>query len=181
MRRSLAGNFEALANAPAAAARLSEPELKTMLDMALKLAAENKITDRNVWSLPLIDFLPDMVQHAPAGDEASADAGGEPGGPTNYFTRISGGLDAGVTIYAKRVDATFKLVMTTLSQTAAGFTGGAEGARQAVGGWGARRAAGGWGPRASESGGVADWAAASLLQALLAWRTPPTIRIDRLC
>jgi hypothetical protein len=124
MRRSLAGNFEASSGgdggadaavaAADAASRLSEQELRMMLDVALKLAAENKITDRNVWSLPLLDHLPDMVQRAApdAPEPAAADAGGGGGGGgTTYFTRISGGLDAGVQIYARRVDATWKAAM----------------------------------------------------------------------
>jgi hypothetical protein len=120
MRRSLAGAFgegEGGGGGGGAAARrhaggLSEEELRTMLDLALKLAAENKITDRNVWALPLIDHLPDMVQHAAP---EAADGGGDGGGAGgNYFTRISGGLDAGVQIYSKRVDATWKLALSQL-------------------------------------------------------------------
>ncbi|GBF88554.1 condensin complex subunit 2 [Raphidocelis subcapitata] len=109
MRKSLAGSFEAAGGGAAAhaAAHLSDAELQTMLDLALKLAAENKITDRNVWSLPLIDHLPDMV-HSAAPVAAAAAAAAADGGGTNYFTRISGGLDAGVQIYARRVDATWK-------------------------------------------------------------------------
>jgi hypothetical protein len=106
MRKSLAGSFEAADGGAAAnAARLDDAELQTMLDLALKLAAENKITDRNVWSLALIDHLPEMVHSAApvAAAAAAPDCGG-----TNYFTRISGGLDAGVQIYARRVDATWK-------------------------------------------------------------------------
>ena len=117
MRKSLAGNFDASAGSepgPGGGAGgagrpsvvLSESELRTMLDLALKLAAENKITDRNVWSLPLIDHLPDMV--------------GAAGGGGNYFTRISGGLDAGVQIYARRVDATWKMVLLQLAGTPQG-------------------------------------------------------------
>ncbi|KAI8477446.1 MAG: condensin complex subunit 2-domain-containing protein [Monoraphidium minutum] len=117
MRKSLAGTFDATAAGAAAAGAecLSESELRLMLDMALKLAAENKINDRNVWSLPLIDHLPDMVQRAappPAGGGGGEGEGG--GGGGNYFTRISGGLDAGVQIYARRVDATWKLAYSQL-------------------------------------------------------------------
>lgn len=128
MRKSLAGSFDASrGEAPAGgtprgsrpAAVLSEGELRTMLDLALKLAAENKITDRNVWSLPLIDHLPDMVQRA-AADPAAPGAADAAAGGGNYFTRISGGLDAGVQIYARRVDATWKLALLQLSGAPAG-------------------------------------------------------------
>jgi len=116
MRKSLVGSFHASGAAAAAAACLSQDELRCMLDEALKLTAENKITDRNVWSLPLIDHLPDMVHRAapdPVAAGAAAGAGAD-GGGTNYFTRISGGLDAGVQIYAKRVDATWRLTYQQL-------------------------------------------------------------------
>jgi hypothetical protein len=116
MRKSLAGEFGGPAASGGAgegpALRLSESELRTMLDLALKLAAENKINDRNMWSLPLIDHLPDMVQRA-APDPATGGAG-EGGAGGNYFSRISGGLDAGVQIYARRVDATWKQTLLTL-------------------------------------------------------------------
>lgn len=146
MRKSLAGAFEG-ADAPAAAAaaaaapdaaRMTDAELRTMLDLALKLAAENKITDRNVWALPLIDHLPDLVQRAAPNAPGGAGAPGAPGdaGNTNYFTRISGGLDAGVQIYARRVDATWKLVFSQLHGGPVlddgGCPGGAPGGRE---GW----------------------------------------------
>ncbi|KAK9791389.1 hypothetical protein WJX73_000928 [Symbiochloris irregularis] len=64
----------------------------TLYSNCLKLASENKITSRNTWALPLIDHISDLVQ--PSGEEAA----------TN-FQRASVTLDAGVTIYAHRVDS----------------------------------------------------------------------------
>lgn len=113
MRKSLAGKFDASAGgaaAPSKSLHMSEAELREMLDLSLKLAAENKITDRNVWSLPLIDHLPDMVMRVARED---AEGSGSNGGG-NYFAKISGGLDAGVQIYARRVDATWKMAYAQL-------------------------------------------------------------------
>jgi hypothetical protein len=175
MSKSLAGNFDAsyadAAAAAAAAARLSESELRTMLDLALKLAAENKITDRNVWSLPLIDHLPDMV-HQAAPDPAAADAAAASadGGGTNYFTRISGGLDAGVQIYAKRVDATWKLVYAQLhggpqlDDEGEGVGGGRQGGRGGAMGCG----------RAGRGGAVCATNQPTPMQPTLPLFAPPT-------
>lgn len=81
---------------------LSVLELNDLLDMSLKLAAENKINDRNVWVLPLIDHLPEIVKR-----EAELN---------NFnFQKMSSGLDAGVTIYSRRVEATWKQAYGSLA------------------------------------------------------------------
>lgn len=68
----------------------------------IKLASENKISTKNTWSLNLIDHISDLVK--PSTEE---------GRQTN-FQRASCTLDAGVKIYAYRVDSihseTFKFM-----------------------------------------------------------------------
>jgi condensin complex subunit 2 len=81
---------------------LSQEALSTMFEQCIKLAAENKITDKNVWQLDLIQHLPSIVQ---AGQAAGLGKGFN-------FQKMSGGLDAGVTIYSKRVDTTYKDVLS---------------------------------------------------------------------
>jgi condensin complex subunit 2 len=87
-----------------------------MFEQCIKLAAENKITDKNVWQLDLIQHLPSIVQ--------AGQAGGLRGGGFN-FQKMSGGLDAGVTIYSKRVDTTYKDVFMKLHGISAGSKGAA--------------------------------------------------------
>lgn len=58
---------------------LSEAECNAMFEMCLKLSTENKINDRNVWSLEFITHLPDIVRTSKAN-----------------FQKMSGGLEAGV-------------------------------------------------------------------------------------
>lgn len=82
---------------------LSTDALNTMFEQCIKLAAENKITDKNVWQLDLIKHLPSIVL---AGQTITTSA--------FNFQKISGGLDAGVTIYSKRVDHTYKEALQTL-------------------------------------------------------------------
>jgi hypothetical protein len=77
-----------------------------MFEQCIKLAAENKITDKNVWQLDLIQHLPSIVQ--------AGQAAGLRGGGGFNFQKMSGGLDAGVTIYSKRVDTTYKDVFQQL-------------------------------------------------------------------
>jgi hypothetical protein len=72
---------------------LSSDALNALFEHCIKLAAENKITDRNVWQLDLISHLPELVV---AGQATRTAAGFN-------FQKLSGGLDAGVTIYSKRV------------------------------------------------------------------------------
>jgi hypothetical protein len=80
---------------------MEEAELSQMLDLCLRLAAENRITDKNVWALPLIDHLPDIVQTAAKGAAVN-------------FGKMSSGLDAGVQIYSKRVEQTWKAAHNSL-------------------------------------------------------------------
>lgn len=79
-----------------------------MYKNCIKLAAENKISQKNTWSLTLIDHMSDLVKPA------------EEGRTTN-FQHASCTLDAGIKIYAYRVDSVhseaFK-VLGGLSRTA---------------------------------------------------------------
>ncbi len=120
LRRSLADAFADgdKENAPAAvngatAKALDHTQITHIFDTCLKLAAENKITDRNIWALPLIDYLPDIVR-AEAVSEGSGFS----------FQKMSGGLDAGVTIFSKRVDMTWKMAFTSLHGCQPGGNGG---------------------------------------------------------
>jgi condensin complex subunit 2 len=88
----------------AAGPGLTPEQLKDLLDNCLKLAAENKITDKNVWALPLISHLPEIV-HAAARTEGF------------NFQKMSSGLDAGVQIYSKRVEQTWKAARDSLFGT----------------------------------------------------------------
>jgi hypothetical protein len=54
-----------------------------MFEMCLKLSTENKINDRNVWSLEFITHLPDIVRTSKAN-----------------FQKMSGGLEAGACVFA---------------------------------------------------------------------------------
>lgn len=82
------------AGGSAGGATLSSESLNTLFEQCIRLAAENKITDRNVWQLNLISHLPDIVV-AGAGAGAGA-AGSGSGGRGFNFQKMSGGLDAGV-------------------------------------------------------------------------------------
>lgn len=65
LKRSLAGAFEGGAGGlgvGAGATGLSKQQLEEMMEMCLKLAAENKITAGNAWGLRLIDMLPDIIR-----------------------------------------------------------------------------------------------------------------------
>ncbi|WIA14003.1 hypothetical protein OEZ85_002564 [Tetradesmus obliquus] len=104
---------------------LSQEALSTMFEQCIKLAAENKITDKNVWQLDLIQHLPSIVQ---AGQAASLRGGGF------NFQKMSGGLDAGVTIYSKRVDTTWKDVFQQLQGISSGSRGEDDGEDDAAGG-----------------------------------------------
>lgn len=75
----------------------------------IKLASENKISAKNTWNLNLIDHMSDLVK--PSTEE---------GRQTN-FQRASCTLDAGVKIYAYRVDSVHSdvyKVMSGLSRSA---------------------------------------------------------------
>lgn len=63
-----------------------------MYKNCIKLAAENKISQKNTWSLNLIDHMADLVKPS------------EEGRTTN-FQHASCTLDAGIKIYSYRVDS----------------------------------------------------------------------------
>lgn len=68
---------------------LSEEARTMLLEQCLKLASENKINDRNAWSLDLITHLPDIVGSGPSRAQQSHN------NSTYNFQKMSGGLDAG--------------------------------------------------------------------------------------
>jgi hypothetical protein len=84
-------------------AGLSQQQMQAMVDGCLKLAAERKINEKNVWDLPLLDHLHDLVSSERA---ANVDA--------YNFQKATLGLDAGVQIYEKRVDSTYNEAMKSL-------------------------------------------------------------------
>lgn len=94
-----AGARAAMAAGPSAAG-LSAPQLRDMFEQCLRLAVENKITDKNVWQIPLINHFSDIVR-----TEDSSDFN---------FHRATGGLEASVKIYDKRVEATYKMTYSML-------------------------------------------------------------------
>ncbi len=79
--------------------------ITTMYNDAIQMCAENKVNEKNSWNLDLIDHMGRMIETQPAaaGDDEM----------TN-FQLASSTLDAGVKIYAYRVDSvyneTFKLI-----------------------------------------------------------------------
>ncbi|KAG0622472.1 hypothetical protein M758_3G099900 [Ceratodon purpureus] len=101
----------ALASAAAAEESnvLSREHILELHNNCIKLAAENKITQRNTWDLKLIDHLSALVQ----GDDDEDD--------TTNFQKASCTLEAGVKIYSTRVDSvhseTYK-VLGGLNRTA---------------------------------------------------------------
>lgn len=68
---------------------LSEEARNNLLEQCLKLATENKITDRNAWHLDLISHLPDIVGSGPAARAQHSSSS------SFNFQKMSGGLDAG--------------------------------------------------------------------------------------
>ncbi|GAX76043.1 hypothetical protein CEUSTIGMA_g3486.t1 [Chlamydomonas eustigma] len=87
------------------APRMSPEELRSMYARVIKLTAENKITKGNAWDLDIIYHMPSMIR-----------------GNEEYhfnFQHASCGLDAGVTIYSKRVDSVYE----TCRETLFGFKG----------------------------------------------------------
>jgi Condensin complex subunit 2 len=67
-------------------------QVTEMYRNCIKLAAENKISQKNTWSLNLIDHMSDLVKPS---DE----------GRTTNFQNASCTLDAGIKIYSYRVDS----------------------------------------------------------------------------
>lgn len=87
---------------PRRPAVLSAESVLNLYSNCIKLASENKINAKNTWSLALIDHISDIVRDSKDED-----------GQTN-FQKSSCTLDAGVKIYASRVDSfhneTFKML-----------------------------------------------------------------------
>lgn len=81
---------------------LDSSQIKELYSNCIKLASENKINQKNTWSLQLIDHINDLVKPSE-----------EDGDQTN-FQKASCTLDAGVKIYSYRVDSvhneTFKVL-----------------------------------------------------------------------
>lgn len=98
--------------------KLSNVQLAGLYSECIKLAAANKINQKNTWTLSLIDHMSDVLV-SDADERAAAAAGG---GSVN-FQRASCTLDASVQIYAHRVDSvhttTYK-VLGGLSRTGRG-------------------------------------------------------------
>eukprot|EP00850_Spirogloea_muscicola_P011799 SM000074S21709 [mRNA] locus=s74:574058:577848:+ [translate_table: standard] len=91
---------------------LSREQVLALYQNCIKLASENKINQKNTWSLPLIDHISEIVLGGDDGDDAQ----------TN-FQKASCTLEAGVKIYSYRVDSmhseTYK-VLSALNRSAAG-------------------------------------------------------------
>ena len=87
---------------PRRPAALSAESVLNLYSNCIKLASENKINAKNTWSLALIDHISEIVRDSKDED-----------GQTN-FQKSSCTLDAGVKIYASRVDSfhneTFKML-----------------------------------------------------------------------
>jgi hypothetical protein len=104
----LAQQFGAGAGAEPARAdqqdQYTQAELAAMLEGCLRLAADKKINEKNVWSLPLLEYLPDLVSSQRGGDASAYN-----------FQKATVGLDAGVQIYEKRVDSAFNEAMRSMT------------------------------------------------------------------
>lgn len=84
------GSAGRVAQALEAAARAAQ--VAEMYKNCIKLAAENKISQKNTWSLNLIDHMSDLVKP-------------DKEGVTTNFQHASCTLDAGIKIYSYRVDS----------------------------------------------------------------------------
>ena len=87
---------------------LSPNELWRLFTECHQLAMHNKINERNMWDLQLIDRMPELVKQQWE-DEGTVD-----------FQSASCGLDTSVEIYSKRVDNTHRIAMDSLSRTREG-------------------------------------------------------------
>lgn len=76
-------------------------DLKTLYDRCIRLTAENKLTKSNVWDMDIIYHMPNIIRDHSSGENFS-------------FQKASCGLDAGVSIYGKRVDSVFDTARDTL-------------------------------------------------------------------
>jgi condensin complex subunit 2 len=108
---------------PRRPAALSAESVLNLYSNCIKLASENKINAKNTWSLALIDHISEIVRDSKDED-----------GQTN-FQKSSCTLDAGVKIYASRVDSfhneTFKMLggMNKVATVEEEEETGAEGAK----------------------------------------------------
>ena len=84
-KASLAGRFGGKENggggASAASAGMTAAQLRELVDMTLKMAAESKINARNVWELRLIDRLPEVIRA-----ESGAGACSRSGSSSNSYS-----------------------------------------------------------------------------------------------
>lgn len=88
---------------PVPAQGLSKKQLEDMLDNVIRMASESKITESNSWSLDLINHMPELVRQASLEEQFN-------------FGRASCSLTAGVMIYAKRVDETYKKAFSSMME-----------------------------------------------------------------
>lgn len=86
---------------------LAPEVLRQLYVDCIKLATDNKINDKNAWSLRLIDHLPDLIR------ANCIEAEQEEGSSCN-FQKAGTAIDAGAKIYAKRVDDVHGNVYKTL-------------------------------------------------------------------
>ena len=93
---------DAASAGPRPVKKLSAEAVLSLYTNCIKLASENKINSKNTWSLALIDHISDIVKNEKDEDNQ-----------TN-FQKASCTLEAGVKIYASRVDSfhneTFKML-----------------------------------------------------------------------
>lgn len=83
---------------------MSPEQMDQLYQNCIKLASENKISQKNTWGLRLIDHLSDLVKPSVEG-----------GRPTTNFQRASCTLDAGIKIYSYRVDSVHNEAFKVLS------------------------------------------------------------------
>lgn len=104
LQKSLASNFsqEFTTGEMLTRGGLQLSQLSQLLDNCLRLAADNKITEKNVWALPLIDHFTDIV-HEESQQEESFN-----------FQKVGCGLDVSVRIYSTRVESAYKQAYSSL-------------------------------------------------------------------
>lgn len=76
----------------------NERNLQSMLDRAVEMSAGGRIDSNSAWQLPLLSYLPNLVQLV---DDAGT------------FAKAAGALGASADLYGKRVD----LLHTTIQET----------------------------------------------------------------
>uniref|UniRef100_A0A6S8I7A6 Condensin complex subunit 2 n=1 Tax=Dunaliella tertiolecta TaxID=3047 RepID=A0A6S8I7A6_DUNTE len=77
-------------------------EIHDMLDRAVRLVAENKITKDNAWDLNIIDYMPSLVETLAQEDHFN-------------FQKTSVALHASAQVYSKRVDSAYEEVYASIS------------------------------------------------------------------